>query len=244
MDASTQACGIDCAASSSRWCSRATLDTATIADCLVAQGLLDLYGGALEPAHERLTQAADVREQVFGPDAPPTLAVLDILATVQTQQGDLAAAEATFRRLVDAHTRTGNLAGVALVSGNLAVALEMGGRSREAVAAYERSLAAANTTRLRARALSGLAALEVELGERDASLATLERALLECERGGVPTLVEMDIRWALARQLPDEPSALARAQQLAGQARALAELADDGATRDAIAAWSAEHAAR
>ncbi len=223
---------------------RATLDTATIADCLVAQGLLDLHGGALELAHERLTQAAEGREQVFGPDAPPTLAVLDILATVQSQQGDLAAAEATFRRLVDAHTRTGNLAGVALVSGNLAVALEMGGRSREAVAAYERSLAAANTTRLRARALSGLAALQLDLGERVASLATLERALLECERGGVPTLVEMDIRWALARQLPDEPSAVARAQQLAGQARALAELAGDGATRDAIAAWSAEHAAR
>lgn len=214
---------------------RASLDRATVSDCLVGQGLLDQQIGELARAEASLREAARLREEALGAGAPATLAVRDLLATLAWQRGDLASAEASFRDLAQAHARAGNREGEASVAGNLAAALALQGRTAEAVVAYERSLTAATSARLRARALSGLAESYVELGRAPEAIATLERGLGECERGGVPAAIEMDIRWALARAL--ETSTPARADDLAEAARQLAVQVADTATRDAIVAW-------
>ncbi len=216
---------------------RASLERATAADCLVAQALVDLAAGATDDAYTGATEAVALHELVFGSDSPSTLGTLGLLASIASEQGKLGEAEAIHRNLADAFARTGDREAEALASGNLGATLEAMGRPREAVEAYERSLAATSTSRLRARALSGLASCRFELGEPAVARREFERALVECEQGGVPTPIELDVRWGLARVLvADSP---ARARDLAERARALAELLEDAATRDEIDAWLA-----
>jgi tetratricopeptide (TPR) repeat protein len=107
-------------------------------------GAIYLRAGRYPEAEEHFVRAEDLARQHYGPNHPKTGVVLASLGRLAFYQGDHEASEAAFRQAVEIREATHSSAdtGLARALNGLAVALFEQQRHEEALAVYERAIAA------------------------------------------------------------------------------------------------------
>ncbi len=198
--------------------------------------------GDYEAALADYRRVLEIRRGAYDPDHPEIGAALNNLGNLYLAMGSYADAISRYNEALEILSASVSPDSqlIGRLHYNVGVSHHLEGRFAEAVDSYRRALEVTAAIYPDdhpevAYPLAGLGSALVELGRYAASLEPLERALAIRSRKDVPPVDIGEIRFALARALPEE--ARERARELARLARIDYDELGDRATCAQIDAW-------
>ncbi|MCC7380799.1 MAG: tetratricopeptide repeat protein [Deltaproteobacteria bacterium] len=221
-------------------------ERASLAAVLEDRALVSASLGRLEAAVEIAREALSVRQAVHGSDAPETASALQALAATLLAAKDPSGAVGAAARALRIISAQGGPETPEVIEAGLELGwLQLLAHAPEAARATLEDARAwaerAGRTEQEARALRGLGAAELELGDLPRAIDRLERAVALLAPMANPVELAR-ARFALAEALARDPASLSRAQEEARAALSALSGGDPSSPEQAtIQRWILEH---